>query len=211
MSVRKGKCSNIDGCVLAEQNTIQEIDSSEEFVCKECGEPLYELPSNNKKSTAPLAYIIGGGVILAAVVVGLIFAFSGGKDKADVMPVEEHTDSIAAVAETPAEVEEEVVAIEEVAEPEPEPVAEEPTAAPKAATPTLSYGKWTGEWLNGQPHGTGTMTYTTSHRIDTRDMKGRVAESGEYIIGEWDNGHLVQGRWFKNDGSKEAIIIGKAN
>ena len=87
-----------------------------------------------------------------------------------------------------------------------------PTTATSSQTTShkLSYGTWTGGWKNGQPHGTGTMTYSTSHTIDSRDTKGRVAQPGEYIVGEWDNGHLVQGRWFKKDGTKEAVIIGKA-
>lgn len=96
-----------------------------------------------------------------------------------------------------------------------------PEAAPAQPTATkatgatqsshrLSYGTWSGNLKNGQPHGNGTMTYTTARAIDSRDPKGRVAQPGEYIVGEWDNGHLVQGRWFKNDGSKEAVIIGKA-
>ena len=89
-------------------------------------------------------------------------------------------------------------------------VAPASSSSSAASTHKLSYGTWTGGWSNGQPHGTGTMTYSTSHTIDSRDSKGRVAQPGEYIVGEWDNGHLVQGRWFKNDGSKEAIIIGKA-
>lgn len=95
------------------------------------------------------------------------------------------------------------------------PVAKKATAPVQAAAPSaghhkLPYGSWTGGWKNGQPHGSGTMTYSTSHTIDTRDPKQRVAQPREYVVGEWDNGHLVQGRWFKNDGSKEAIIIGKA-
>lgn len=99
--------------------------------------------------------------------------------------------------------------VEEVSE---NPVVEK-TPVAKPVQPTyhkLSYGTWTGAWKNGKPHGTGTLTYSTSHTIDPRDPKGRVAQSGEYIVGEWDNGNLVQGRWFKKDGSKEAIIIGKA-
>lgn len=83
--------------------------------------------------------------------------------------------------------------------------------SPATTSHKLSYGTWTGGWKNGQPHGNGTMTYSTSHTIDARDTKGRIAQPGEYIIGEWDNGHLVQGRWFKKDGTKEAVIIGKAD
>lgn len=79
-----------------------------------------------------------------------------------------------------------------------------------SGTHSLPYGTFKGGWSNGKPHGNGTLTYTSTQTIDSRDSKGRVAQPGEYIIGEWDNGHLVQGRWFKNDGTKEAIIIGKA-
>lgn len=85
-----------------------------------------------------------------------------------------------------------------------------PSTGNTSSTHRLSYGSWNGKMKNGQPHGTGTMTYSTSHTIDSRDTKGRVAQPGEYIVGEWDNGHLVQGRWFKKDGTKEAVIIGKA-
>lgn len=92
-----------------------------------------------------------------------------------------------------------------VEEPKQEKVAPVQTSSHK-----LSYGTWSGAMKNGKPHGAGTMTYSTSCVIDARDSKGRVAEPGEYVVGEWDNGNLIQGRWFKNDGSKEAIIIGKA-
>lgn len=93
-----------------------------------------------------------------------------------------------------------------------QPAQTQPTPSknnPTGGTKNLGYGIWTGSMQNGQPHGMGTMTYSSSHIIDTRDSKGRVAQPGEYIVGEWDNGHLVQGRWFKNDGTKEAVIIGK--
>lgn len=88
--------------------------------------------------------------------------------------------------------------------------AKSSTSSSANSSNNLGYGTWTGNLRNGQPHGMGTMTYSTSHTIDSRDSRGRVAQPGEYIVGEWDNGHLVQGRWFKKDGTKEAIIIGKA-
>ncbi|MDE5607961.1 MAG: hypothetical protein K2I64_03405 [Muribaculaceae bacterium] len=100
----------------------------------------------------------------------------------------------------------------EEAKTQPAAVQPKPSTATMSSSSThkLSYGTWSGGMKNGQPHGNGTMTYSTSRSIDSRDPKGRVAQPGEYIVGEWDNGHLVQGRWFKNDGSKEAVIIGKA-
>lgn len=98
----------------------------------------------------------------------------------------------------------------EVAKPKPKVQNNTSSATPASGSHKLSYGTWTGGWKNGQPHGTGTLTYSTSRTIDSRDPRGRVASPGEYVVGEWHNGHLVQGRWFKKDGTKEAIIIGKA-
>ena len=38
-----------------------------------------------------------------------------------------------------------------------------------------------------------------------------MAEVGDYIIGEWDNGHLIQGKWYDAKGNaKGSIVIGKA-
>ena len=53
------------------------------------------------------------------------------------------------------------------------------------------------------------MTYKSSRLIDSRDSKGRTAEPGDYVIGEWNNGKLVQGRWYGSDGNvKGSILIG---
>lgn len=74
------------------------------------------------------------------------------------------------------------------------------------ATTTFS-----GNLRNGYPHGTGTMTFMVKRRIDMHDEKGRMAVSGDYIIGEWDKGHLIQGRWYDSSNNlKETIILGKA-
>lgn len=74
------------------------------------------------------------------------------------------------------------------------------------ATTTFS-----GNLRNGYPHGTGTMTFMVKRRIDMHDEKGRMAVSGDYIIGEWDKGHLIQGRWYGSSNDlKETIILGKA-
>jgi hypothetical protein len=54
------------------------------------------------------------------------------------------------------------------------------------------------------------MVFTTSHVIDSKDPKKRVAEAGDYVIGEWSDGHLVQGIWYGADNQvKGSVIIGK--
>ena len=74
-----------------------------------------------------------------------------------------------------------------------------------------SYGTFRGTLKNGLPHDvSGRMIFKTTHRIDSRDPKGRVAEPGDYVIGEFSEGHLVQGIWYGEDRQvKGSIIIGK--
>lgn len=76
-------------------------------------------------------------------------------------------------------------------------------------TLSLGYATWHGDIRGGKADGDGTMTFTSSHRIDTRDPSRRKAEAGDRIEGTYSNGHLVDGRWFKSDGSTEYIMLGE--
>ncbi|PXV65010.1 Ig-like protein group 2 [Dysgonomonas alginatilytica] len=90
------------------------------------------------------------------------------------------------------------------------PSKEQETDIKTGASGQLSYGKWTGGSKNGKPHGTQvTFTFSTTHQIDSRDPKNRIAGAGDYIIGEYDNGRLIQGRWYKKTGGFESVMIGK--
>lgn len=83
-------------------------------------------------------------------------------------------------------------------------------AAPVAA-PAWKGITFTGKSKNGYPHGTGTMTFKSARRIDAHDQKNRTAKAGDYLIGEWDQGHLVQARWYDaSNNLKETIVLGKA-
>lgn len=75
-----------------------------------------------------------------------------------------------------------------------------------AAPSRLSYGNWEGEIRYSQPHGQGTLTYTERRLISQFDPEGRVACPGDYVIGEFDCGQLVQGKLYRTDGSVEEII-----
>lgn len=80
---------------------------------------------------------------------------------------------------------------------------------PTSGTINLGYATWKGGILNGKPNGKGTMSFTSSHRLDSRDPKLRVAEAGDRIEGTYIKGHLDYGRWFKSDGSSETIMLGE--
>lgn len=94
----------------------------------------------------------------------------------------------------------------EVVEMKTEVVEAKPVSAPAWKGITF-----TGKSKNGYPHGTGTMTFKSARRIDTHDQKNRTAQAGDYLIGEWDQGHLVQARWYDSANNlKETIVLGKA-
>ena len=77
-------------------------------------------------------------------------------------------------------------------------------------TVRLGYGTFKGEVKGGKPNGMGRLTFSSSHVIDSRDPKGRIAEPGDYVIGEFSDGHLVQGTWYGSDNVvKGSILIGK--
>ena len=73
----------------------------------------------------------------------------------------------------------------------------------------LGYAVWRGPVKNGKPHGDGVMTFKSSHRIDSRDPAGNIAESGDYVDGTYVNGHLDQGTWHKSSGGSEYLLIGQ--
>ena len=74
----------------------------------------------------------------------------------------------------------------------------------------IGYAIWNGKILYNLPHDTkGKMTFTCRHIIESRDEKKREAEKGDYIIGEYNEGHLVQGRWYDAKGKyKGSLLIG---
>ena len=90
-------------------------------------------------------------------------------------------------------------------------VPPKPSAEKQSPSGTLNFGYalWTGSIRSGKPDGKGTMTFTSNHRIDSRDPKARVAEAGDRIEGTYIHGHLDYGRWFKSDGSSETIMLGE--
>lgn len=240
MAIRKGRCSNFDGCSKADKDVIQEVDEHDDFVCSECGRELDEIKVSKKKGGINPLFIIIGCLVIGLIIASIII-FVPGKEEQIVEPVidelpldsvqsEEQVipnrnDTLVIKVEGVENLQDSLNTVDQI---DSENAVEGKSAEiPNATTPPhkgttkttgnastpsshrLGFGTWTGGLRNGQPHGTGTMTYSTSRVIDSRDSKGRVAQPGEYVVGEWDNGHLVQGRWFKNDGTKEVIIVGK--
>lgn len=211
---RYGMCLN-EECPCCKEKKLQQISMRKDFVCEECGKELREARPPKRKPKWPI--FVGIGAVAVVIIVLCVVLIPGG-DRSEVVestPVE-NTDSLAAEAAEAARLAEEAAAAAEQAAAEQarldsiKAAEEAAKSVKKVSKGSLDYGKWSGAWKNGQPNGTGTMTYTKEHLIDSRDPKKRVAQPGDYIIGEFSNGRLVQGKWFDaSNNVKGSIIIGK--
>lgn len=224
---RYGICLN-DSCEKCKSKEVQEIPARKDFVCAECGKPLRECPPPKKGGNGKLIGIIAGVVVLLAIIGGIIAMSGSGEDTpkqepVTVAPVDSDSikaaqmatenqrlkDSLAAVGTANAK--QQAAATEKVS-PTPAPTAK-PTEAPapkpvvKSGSKNLGYATFKGTWPNDV---NGRMVFNSSHVIDSKDPKKRVAEAGDYVIGEWADGHLVQGIWYGADNQvKGSVIIGR--
>ena len=213
MAKIKGVCHNYEGCDMASEKVVQEVEKSN-FVCQECGKPLYPVKQPPqpwwKKHQRELTLgvgvlIIGGGIT------GGILAFGGDKEEPAKEPAKVDTTQVDTTKV------DSVVAQPQAEEPKAEkPKAEEPKVdVPKAKQPAggnsaasstsknLGYGKYEGAMENGQPHGRGIIYYNTRHQVvPSKDI---YAESGDYVTGSFRDGMLMSGQLHRKDGNQEFV------
>ena len=213
---RYGICLN-DNCEKCKSKEVQEIPARKDFVCQnpECGKPLRECPPPKKGGNGKLIGIIAGAVVLLAIIGGIIALSGSGEETPKQEPVAVapvDSDSIKAVqmeAES-QRLKDSLAAVEAANAKKQEVPTAKPAATPKPASSgskNLGYATFKGSWPNDV---NGRKVFTSSHVIDSKDPKKRMAEAGDYVIGEWSDGHLVQGIWYGADNQvKGSIIIGK--
>lgn len=228
-----GICTNTSGkndgtpCSKCQSKEKQAIRASKEFVCEECGEPLTKVDPPKSKLSKWL-FIILALVVIAGIVVAIVMISRNAAEK-EALEQEQareqaRLDSIAkAEADSLKAIElaAEQARLDSIAEMERALLeqarldsienAKKQQKKPNQAVAqgSINYGKWSGGWKNGKPHGTGTMRYSTEHLVDNRDPQKRVAQKGDYIIGEFYEGKLIQGVWYDaSNNVKGSIIIG---
>lgn len=194
MAKIKGTCRNYDNCDLAAEKVVQEAEKTN-FVCSECGKPLYAVSGGgNTGGGGPnkgLLAAIAATVVLGGAVGGY-FAFSGDKESVEKPDGKGETET-EVVTETGTGTDADTLIL-----------------LPDGAD--LGYAVWTGKMQDGKMHDTqGTLTFKSTHIIDSRDDKQRKANADDKVIGTFENGHLVQGRWYKSDGNSESIILGSVD
>ncbi|MCI1647158.1 MAG: hypothetical protein LKI39_02410 [Bacteroides sp.] len=215
MAKIKGVCKNYDECDLAASKEVQEAEKTN-FVCSECGKPLYPVKEAAGSGSDSKNKLIMGAVAAVVVVAGAGIYFglfhgngeksSAAADTTQVAPVELSDVSVDSAAMEKAK---------ETVQPAKNGTVAKPSASADqggVVTKDLGYAVWVGKVKNGKPNDVqGTLTFKSSHVIDSRDDKERVASPGDKVIGTFENGHLTQGRWYKSDGNVESIILGSVD
>lgn len=193
MAKIKGICKNYDECDLAAEKVVQEAEKTN-FICSECGKPLYAVSGKpeptgpNKKLLGAIAAVV---VLVGGIVVGVITA-SGDKEPVEKPGGNDGTETEIVTDTGKGAVKDTLILLPDGAD--------------------LGYAVWTGKMQDGKMHDMqGTLTFKSSHIIDSRDDKQRKANAGDKVIGTFENGHLVQGRWYKSDGNSESIILGSVD
>ncbi|MBO4634324.1 MAG: TIR domain-containing protein [Bacteroidales bacterium] len=108
--------------------------------------------------------------------------------------------------EAEAPVATETPVVQKTPDPSPQPTVVKEEPQPKVASAPSGGDSFTGSVVNGYPDGFGTYTFKKRRRIDMHDAEERYAEAGDYIKGDWKQGHLNYGEWYSADGTKKAFI-----
>lgn len=209
---RYGICLN-EKCSKSRDKVVQKVSARGDLICDECQKPLRECPPPSSGPNKRVIGIVCGVLVLAAVVVGGISLFGGKSDSSqdsttiiDSINVQRERDSLQRVADSLAQLEN--AEKDKKATPKSQAKKQQQSVSNRK---DLGYAVFVGTVKNGQLDDVnGRLTFKSSHVIDSRDPKGRVAEPGDYVIGEFSEGHLVQGIWYDcNNVVKGSIIIGK--
>lgn len=217
---RVGKCKNFGPCGLANSQRQQIVtDDEAEFVCAECGTELEKVElcgaASERKNHQGRVKIVIAIVAVLLISMGIIY-WMNARDSSGVdqeQKVAETVDSLQDHDEVYTE--ESGVAAGEGEESEETYAVALDSADVKTlngvGSVALSFGVYKGEVREGRPHGVGTLYYRKDHRISKYDGQERRAEPGDYIVGEFNKGELVQGKWFNVEKKQKGVImIGRA-
>ena len=227
----KGICTNWD-CPNFDENKkkIIEIPDGEEFVCPKCGKRLVEYTKGEPWFKKHKITVIAASVVVVAIVIVLCLTLTkktGEEPFGQILPPnealpvetilpkhEDHlntTPSVVEPSDTNQPEEDSIDTILEQPSRDTIRIIEEP---PVIITNVIEYsfGKYVGDIRNGIPEGSGTMYYYKHMQIAKHDTKNppHYTEEGDYFIGTWGNGDIVNGALYSKDNVlKEKIFASK--
>ena len=89
------------------------------------------------------------------------------------------------------------------------PLTTDPNPDGQVTNKDVGYGKYTGAWKSGKPHGFGTLVYTKTTVINPGDIEQITAKPGESVQGQFVNGKFTIGKHFNANGELiEALNLG---
>lgn len=223
----KGICTNWD-CPNFDENKkkIIEIPDGEEFVCPKCGKGLVEDTGESWFKKHKIAVIAASVVVVAIVIIlCLTLPKKAGEEPKGGNNIEQPKSIVSTSSETPSEntivnedpaqtgenndtnqQEENSIDTIKVKPRDTIRIIEEP---PVIITNVIEYsfGKYVGDAKKDIPEGSGTMYYYRHMQIAKHDKKNppHYAEEGDYFIGTWGNGDIVNGALY----SKDNVLKGK--
>jgi hypothetical protein len=220
--VRYGQCLNED-CEKCKKKEIQQIPMRKEFVCEECGKPLFEVQPQRSWFDKNRKAIITA--IVAVVIIGGGIAWFSNSGDAPIPQTKTVTDSVAAnqidTTKTAEQVEETAASeqrqsAEDVTptQPEQKTATNATESKPKTETASsnsarLKCGKYEGPMSGGKPNGIGgSITVTSSYTIDLKDGNGGkvTLEAGDRISNtKFKNGVLQQGQLIRSNGERKFL------
>lgn len=226
----KGICTNWD-CPNFDENKkkIIEIPDGEEFVCPKCGKRLVEYTKGESWFKKHKITMIAASVAVVAIVIVLCLTLlkKAGEEPSDqILPPDEAlpVETIRPKHEDHLNTEPSVVEPSDTNQPEEDSIdtinekprdtiriIEEP---PVIITNVIEYsfGKYVGDAKKGIPEGSGTMYYYKHIQIAKHDTKNppHYTEEGDYFIGTWGNGDIINGALYSKDNVlKEKIFASK--
>ena len=74
----------------------------------------------------------------------------------------------------------------------------------------LTYGRWYGKLLNGNPNGRGKLVITKETQIIVAEKKV-IFQEGDSIVGVFRNGKPINAEWYKKNGYRETLIAPSAD
>lgn len=220
--VRYGQCLNED-CEKCKKKEIQQIPIRKDFVCEECGKPLFEVQPQRSWFDKNRKAIITA--IVAVVIIGGGIAWFSNSGDAPIPQTKTVTDSVAVnqidTTKTAEQVEETAASeqrqsAEDVTptQPEQKTATNATESKPKTETASsnsarLKCGKYEGPMSGGKPNGIGgSITVTSSYTIDLKDGNGGkvTLEAGDRISNtKFKNGVLQQGQLIRSNGERKFL------
>ncbi|MDR3268187.1 MAG: hypothetical protein LBT83_03875, partial [Tannerella sp.] len=69
------------------------------------------------------------------------------------------------------------------------------------------FGKYQGDLKDGKANGNGTFQFFKSCRISRRDSDGRIGETGDYLLGQFENNEVVNAKWLDKEKKPKGVIM----